>query len=123
MTALTTALAGDKAGKALPATLDEVEPLVLAEGAMTVGDARSFEQHRDGSDVRLSHPALDLDMVHLANIPPRRAARVTTIPACPAFRARQLETGNDAGGLSHGPTRSSFASLRPTRARPPNCAP
>jgi hypothetical protein len=43
--------------------------LVLAERAMAVGDARSLEQDRDGSNVRLSHPALDLDLVHLVNIP------------------------------------------------------
>ncbi len=67
--ALTTALASDKAGEALTTTLDEVEPLVLAERAMTVGDAGSLEQDRDGSDVGLSHPALDLDVMHLANIP------------------------------------------------------
>jgi hypothetical protein len=41
---LTAALAGDKASEALAATLDEVEPLVLAERAMTVCNARSLEQ-------------------------------------------------------------------------------
>ena len=70
--ALTTAFTGHKAGKALTTTLDEIEPLVLAERAMAIGDARGLEQDRDSSNVGFCHPALDLNLVHLANIPSPR---------------------------------------------------
>jgi hypothetical protein len=42
--ALTASLASDKASEALTASLNEVEPLVLAEGAMAIRSTGSLEQ-------------------------------------------------------------------------------
>ena len=39
---------------------------------MAIGDARGLEQDRDSSNVGFCHPALDLNLVHLANIPSPR---------------------------------------------------
>ena len=41
---LTTGLSGDEAGEALTTSLDEVEPLMLAEGAVPIGGTGDFER-------------------------------------------------------------------------------
>ena len=59
-----TGLPGHQAGEALPATMDEVQPLVLAEGTMGVEAGGDGEQLGHGGDVALAHLALDLESVH-----------------------------------------------------------
>ena len=59
-----TGLPRHQTGKTLPPALDEVEPLVLAEGAVAVGGGGDVEELGDSGHVALAHLALDLDVVH-----------------------------------------------------------
>src|SRR5258708_32051705 len=63
-----TRLPRHQAGESLPATLDDVEPLVVAPGTVTVGGGRHIEQYRHGGDVARGHLALALKAAHRAPI-------------------------------------------------------
>ena len=54
-------------GEAVPVAVDEVEPLVLAEGVVAVDGGGHVEQLGHGGDVDLPHLALDLQAGHVAS--------------------------------------------------------
>ena len=56
---------GDEPGKALPPSLDQVEPGMLAERGMGVGLARSVQEPGDRRKVFTVEVAHDPDIVHL----------------------------------------------------------
>jgi hypothetical protein len=77
---------GDEAGEAGAASVDEVQPLVLAEGIVAVGDEGLLQELRHLGDVGLAHPALDLDGMHGAKLAlrvrrprPRRRSRSDSV--------------------------------------------
>ena len=62
-------LSGDEAGEALATPMHQVEPLVLTERVVAVGDERLLEELGHLGDVGLAHAALDLDGVHRRRLP------------------------------------------------------
>ncbi len=56
-------------GEALAASVDQVEPLVLAKRVVAVCDHGVLEELRHLGDVGLAHPAFDLDGVHGRRLP------------------------------------------------------
>jgi hypothetical protein len=61
-------LPGDEPGEAGATPLDQVEPLVLAEGPVVVGDRGHVEEGGDGGDVGFAHAPFDFEADHV----PRR---------------------------------------------------
>jgi len=57
-------LGGDESCETLPAALDQIEPLVLAERSMAVGCCRHVEQLLDRGDVTSAHLAFYFETVH-----------------------------------------------------------
>jgi len=92
------AVAGDESGEARPASVDEIEPLVFAKRAVPVGRRHLVKKVRYFSDVGLTHPPLDLHMMHCQSR--YRARSVTGFGSLPPMsrprslrgRAREVAT-------------------------------
>jgi hypothetical protein len=57
-------VAGHESGEARSSPVDEVQPLVLAQGTVPVGHRDLVEKFGDLGDVGLAHTPFDLDVVH-----------------------------------------------------------
>ena len=96
----------NEAGEPLSTTLDEVQPLVLAQSAVPIGNTGGLEKHGDGGDVGLRHPPLDLDVMHPSRVAPVPERSVATIRAWPPPGAHLARRTAVPAGRSLVPARS-----------------
>ena len=115
-------------GEAGATPVDEVEPFVLTERVVPVGDEGLMQELRDLGDVGLAHPALDLDGVHGRRLPPLRLrpragpVRSATARYCerrgtPPLSARPGARGGDPPGQGVPGQRGRVVRAAPRRRR------
>jgi len=83
-------LPSHQAGEAGAAAVDEVEPLVLAEGSMAVELGGHVEQLGDGGNIPATHLAFHFQVAHAVRLsgPERLYSRLMGRPRTPGGRAR-----------------------------------